>query len=94
MSQPGAPPARIRRSMIGLAIGALSLGAGTITALSDPVASSASAAPSAVRQSSGVAIELIEQEFTLGAGDELRLVYRLSGTLDASADIAPATTTT
>lgn len=94
MSQPDAPPARIRRSMIGLAIGALSLGAGTITALSAPIASSASAAPSTVRQSSGVTIELIEQEFTLNAGDELRLVYRLSGTLDASVDIAPATTTT
>ena len=94
MSQTDAPPARFRRFMFVLAIGALSLGAGTITALSGPVASSTLATPSAVRQSSGVAIELIEQEFTLNAGDELRLVYRLSGTLNASIDIAPESSTT
>ena len=94
MSQTGAPPARFRRFMFVLAIGALSLGAGTITALSGPVASSTLATPSAVRQSSGVAIELIEQDFTLNAGDELRLVYRLSGTLNASIDIAPESSTT
>ncbi len=94
MSQPNTPPARLRRTMAGLAIGALSLGAGTITALSGPVGSSDTGAPTAVRQSSGVSIELIEQDFTLDAGAELRLVYRLTGPLKASADIAPTTTTT
>ncbi len=94
MSQTDAPPARFRRFMFVLAIGALSLSAGTITALSGPVASSTLATPSAVRQSSGVMIELIEQDFTLNAGDELRLVYRLSGTLNASIDIAPESSTT
>ena len=94
MSQTDAPPARFRRFMFVLAIGALTLSAGTITALSGPVASSTLATPSAVRQSSGVMIELIEQDFTLNAGDELRLVYRLSGTLNASIDIAPESSTT
>ena len=59
--------------MAGLAIGALSLGAGTITALSGPVGSSRTEAPHAVRQSGGVSIELIEQDFTLDANLETAL---------------------
>ena len=84
-----------RRALAGIAIGALSLGAGTITALTTPSASTTSSTSAiATHQTTGVSIELIDNDFTLAAGDELRLVYRLTGSLATTTDIRPATTTT
>ena len=84
-----------------LVIAALSLSAGTVTAFTTAPAAPAapgSGSPKAglPRQepASGISIELIEQDFTIGVNDELRLVYLLRGDIESAADLAPATTTT
>ena len=62
------------------------------------VAGVASGAPTpaeqVARQRSGLQVELVEQDFTFRPGASIRLIYRLTGDLEAGGITPPTTTTT
>ncbi len=80
------------RAAIIVVLAAISLGAGTLSALALPASSPSS--PSAAQPAERLTIELIEQDFTIEANEPLRLTYRLTGDIGNVAGLAPTTTTT